>query len=93
MTQTKDIQAGERTQLSYDGKGINGPDEFRSRIATFANNDAAYEYGTLFAAAPIMLKALKDVRDSYQQMFDSMPVAFQTYDHIVNEAIEAAQGR
>jgi hypothetical protein len=42
-------------------------------------------------AAPEMYQALKDVRDAYQKMFDAMPVAFQTYDHIVREAIAKAE--
>lgn len=40
-----------QTTLSFDGKGINGPDEYRSRIATFADDKAAKEYGEVFAAA------------------------------------------
>ena len=44
--------------LSFDGKGINGPDEYRSRLATFANPEAARQYGPLFEAAPDLLEAL-----------------------------------
>ena len=43
-------------------------------------------------AAPEMLQALRDVSDAYQSMFDAMPVAWQTFDHIVSEAIKAATG-
>lgn len=42
-------------ELSFDGKGINGPDKYRSRLATFANNEAAQKYGALFEAAPELL--------------------------------------
>ena len=47
-----------RSELTFDGKGINGPDEYRSRVAAFANAAAAEEYGALFAAAPELLSAL-----------------------------------
>lgn len=39
-----------------------------------------------------LLEALKDVQAAYQQMFDVMPVAFQTYAHIVDAAITRAEG-
>lgn len=47
----------ERTELSFDGHGINGPDEYRSRIATFQNGQGE-KYGLLFERAPQMLQAL-----------------------------------
>lgn len=47
-----------RPQLSFDGKGINGPDEFRSRIATFTSEELASVYGPQFAAAPQVLRVL-----------------------------------
>jgi hypothetical protein len=46
----------------------------------------------LIAAAPAMLQALRDVSQAYQDMFDCMPVAWQTFDHIVNTAIQEATG-
>ncbi len=46
-----------RPELSYDGKGINGPDEYRARIATFDNAQAAKHYGPMFAAAPELVAA------------------------------------
>jgi hypothetical protein len=51
----------QRKELSYDGFGINGPDEFRSRIATFAPTCEGEErdrYGKLFERAPDMLRVL-----------------------------------
>jgi hypothetical protein len=48
-----------RPELTYDGHGINGPDEYRSRIATFTNGADAAKYGPLFAAAPDLLEALR----------------------------------
>lgn len=49
----------ERPELSFDGFGINGPDEHRSRVATFANAEIGRKYGPLFAAAPDLLYALE----------------------------------
>lgn len=46
-------------QLSFDGRGINGPDKYRTRLATFENDQAATEYGPLFEAAPKLLEACK----------------------------------
>lgn len=43
--------------------------------------------------APEMLQALKDVSQAYQDMFDAMPVAWQTFDGIVTRAIAKAEGR
>jgi hypothetical protein len=49
-----------RPTLSFDGCGINGPDEYRSRIATFTNYDFAATYGHQLAAAPELLKACSE---------------------------------
>jgi hypothetical protein len=46
----------------------------------------------LIAAAPTLLAALQDVSRAYQEMFDVMPVAWQTYDDIVQDAIKAVIG-
>jgi hypothetical protein len=51
-----------RTELSFDGFGINGPDQYRTRLATFPHHTSEAErqhYGALFAAAPDLLAALK----------------------------------
>ena len=47
--------------LSFDGCGINGRDEYRTRITTFTNKrgPVANHYGPLFAAAPELLAALE----------------------------------
>jgi hypothetical protein len=48
-----------RTKLTFDGMGINGPDKYRTRVATFVNPDAdGAKYGKLFAAAPELVEAL-----------------------------------
>jgi hypothetical protein len=48
-----------RRELSFDSIGINGPDEYRERVATFTRFGYAEKYGPLFAAAPDLLAALK----------------------------------
>ena len=44
----------------------------------------------LIAAAPALLEACKAARDAYQDMLEVMPVAWQTYDNILADAIRAA---
>jgi hypothetical protein len=43
--------------LSFDGHGINGMDEYRTRLATFTCSEGR-AFGSLFAAAPELLEAL-----------------------------------
>jgi hypothetical protein len=45
--------------LSFDGRGINGPDEYRTRICTFRDAAAGEQYGLLFESAPDLLAALE----------------------------------
>jgi len=47
-------------ELSFDGFGINGPDKYRSRVATFTKGSGP-KYGNLFAAAPELLAALENL--------------------------------
>ena len=44
-------------ELSYDGRGINGPGQYSSRIATFSSHKTAQKYRLLFKAAPDLLAA------------------------------------
>ncbi len=44
----------------------------------------------LIAAAPELLAALKSITEAYQKMFETMPVAWQTYDDIAQSAIAKA---
>lgn len=55
------MSTGNRSALSFDGLGINGPDAYRSRLATFTTPDAATQWGPMLAAAPEMLAALEGV--------------------------------
>lgn len=50
-------------ELSYDGCGINGPDEYRTRLATFRTLADARHFGPLFAASPDMHFALIMIAD------------------------------
>ncbi len=47
----------------------------------------------LIAAAPELVAALQSIRDAYQQHFDVMPVAWQTYDEIARTALAKAGGQ
>ena len=47
-----------RPTLTYDGWGINGPDEHRTRLATFSTGAAGERWGPLLALAPDLLAAL-----------------------------------
>lgn len=58
---TKPIPPAKRAALSFDGKGINGPDQYRTRIATFTTDEDAKKYGKLFEAAPELLLRLKEL--------------------------------
>jgi hypothetical protein len=44
----------------------------------------------LMAAAPELLEALQSLTSAYQQHFDVMPVAWQTFDNIARAAIAKA---
>lgn len=46
----------------------------------------------LIAAAPDMFDALESISKAYQEMFDVMPVAWQTFDDIVQTALNKARG-
>ncbi len=47
------------TTYSFDGKGINGADEYRSRLATLTDEGHKQKIGPLFAASPEILEALE----------------------------------
>lgn len=60
-----------RPTLTFDGCGINGPDEYRSRLATFTSREEGKRWGPLLAAAPEMLEALESclgpIQDEYNR--------------------------
>jgi hypothetical protein len=47
-------------KLSFDGHGINGGDEYKSRIATFTDHGKKLNLGPLFEAAPELLAFVKE---------------------------------
>lgn len=75
-----------------DGYAVIGSPHQNHPIANLEPQGYTAANAKLIAAAPEMLQALRDVSDAYQSMFDAMPVAWQTFDHIVSEAIKAATG-
>lgn len=73
-------------ELSFDGFGINGPDEYRTRIATFTRDNEAKKYGPLFAAAPELLRLAEHLaRDAYALTPDQ-------WASEAREAIDKAKG-
>ena len=57
----------EHKTLSYDGFGINGYDEYLTRLATFTDSmpeEQRAEFGPLFAAAPELLAAARRMVDA-----------------------------
>lgn len=60
-----------RPTLTFDGMGINGPDEYRTRIATFSKPSVGQEWGRLFERSPEMLVALKAIRARIKGEWDN----------------------
>jgi hypothetical protein len=71
-----------RPELTFDGWGVNGPDEYRTRLCTFTRchvmhgNDGkrpiAEHYGPMFAAAPELLAALEAWEEDRFQIIDAL---------------------
>jgi hypothetical protein len=83
-------------ELSFDGHGINGPDEYRTRIATFNwSNPLAKNYPELFEAAPELLEACKAAERALQctvigeLLSDHFPLKLE----MLRKAIAKAEGR
>ena len=76
--------------LSFDGIGINGPDEYRTRIATFVNpNQDAKKYGPLFEASLDLLEACKTLLASWAT---ESALTYATVEQ-AQEAIARAEGK
>ena len=82
-------QAG-RPELTFDGCGINGPDEYRTRIATFTSG--AGKYGPLFAAAPALLNCLRHLEAELQAEFGEVPAGVDAWMAQARVAITQAEG-
>ena len=65
---SKQAETANRPIFSFDGKGINGPDEYRSRLATLTPS-ATPEQGRLMAAAPELLEALEAMVQEFAQPY------------------------
>ncbi len=65
-----------RSELTFDGFGINGPDEYRSRVATFTGsakeNGQAEKYGPLFAQAPAMAERVEKLEAACNRLIDAI---------------------
>lgn len=53
-----------RGVLSFDGFGINGPDEYRTRVATFADDAAGKAWGDLFERSPELASFARAVQSA-----------------------------
>lgn len=51
------MKTATQLRLTFDGFGINGGDEYMSRIATFTEHGHSLKIGPLLAAAPELLEA------------------------------------
>ena len=65
-----------RRELSFDGKGVNGPDEYRSRLATFTSEEAADKYGPIFEAAPELLAACRGIAKAESRFLESAAIKY-----------------
>lgn len=74
--------------VDYEGDYFERPNEAGTKHGGELEANAR-----LIAAAPELLEALKAIREAYKEMFDVMPVAWQTFDNIAKAAIAKAEGR
>ena len=86
-------ETNERRQLSFDFKGINGPDEYRERVATFTSDANAAKYGHLFESAPELLEACRAAVKMCEAMesHGNMTVVYNAHD-MLRRAIARATG-
>ena len=63
-----------RPELTYDGHGINGPDEYRTRVVNFQTQADADKYGKLLAAAPDLLEALRGLVMDWERVHGELPL-------------------
>jgi hypothetical protein len=79
--------------LSFDGFGINGPDEYRSRVATLTAEGQRLNVGPLLASAPYLLRELKALRDEYTRLANTVDACAHDWDgmYFVDDAIAKAE--
>lgn len=96
MTPSKHTAQAQRPELTFDGFGINGPDQYRTRIATFVDphglGDVA-RYGRLFAAAPELLEALRRLLASPDLHLDGLEMETVCAVLQAERAISKAEGQ
>lgn len=86
--------------LSFDGCGINGRDEYRTRLCTFTEKrgEDANHYGPIFAAAPEMFEACREALAYVNSQPDApkgsiAEVAQCGVRHILKSALSLAQSK
>jgi hypothetical protein len=86
--------SGEREELTFDGCGINGPDEYRTQMAKFTTSAISKglprRYGPMFAAAPELLAALDHCREALAVRADYWQNDIEEYGYLL-DALEAAE--
>lgn len=79
--------------LSFDGKGINGPDDYKTRVATFTNDVDAQRYGNLFAYAEELQQRLKAFVEPWQRGGNwETEINYETYNN-ARRTIAKSEGR
>lgn len=81
-----------RPELTYDGHGINGPDEYRTRVVNFQTQADADKYGKLLAAAPDLLAACKRISKALRKAPHETQNAYQGILTDIDNAITKAEG-
>lgn len=84
-----------RTDWNFDGKGINGGDEYRSRIATLTEHGHSIDNaGELLAAAPDLLQACQNALAALeaQDNIHALPIAIWDAMQEMRVAIAIAKG-
>lgn len=88
-----------RPELSFDGVGVNGPDEYRTRIATFPDRKTALKYGPLFSSAPDTAAELDRLKASNAELLAALeriandPETPWRFASIARKAIAKAAGQ
>lgn len=70
----KPRQESPRPLYTFDGWGINGPDIYRTRLATFTNTTKAAEHGPFFERA----------LNAHDPMMHALREAGTMLDHVLN---------
>lgn len=70
MVDTETVgQTTTRPTFTFDGFGINGPDQYRSRLATFTRAGQEFpNLGPMLEAAPDMLETLRAILNAHDYM-------------------------